>query len=380
MPTGRNALAAAPQGFGAEPLALTWKQQSGLIGLSIINFILRVLTLGIYHFWGKTEVRRRIWSAIRLNGEPLEYTGTGMELFLGFLVILFCVFLPLLLVGGVLVYAYGQRSGVVQAYYVLVYVAFFFLIGVAIHRALRYRLARTRWRGIRGGLEGSSLAFAWTYFWTALLIPLTLFWIIPWRATKLQGLLSNDMRFGNRPFHFMGRSGLLYGRFAVAWIGTILLFAAASAGVAFSMYLVGFDPQPAAVPGGPPSIDPKAMAAIMTAVVPVMVVFYLLFGFIIAWYQAGVFNHFAAQTSYEGATFKGRATAWSLIWLVISNLLIVSLTLGLLAPVAQARAARYMVQRLSIDGTVPLGDIAQRAEDPMRRGEGLSQVFDVDAF
>ena len=376
MATGRNAVGTATASYGAEPLALTWKQQSGLIGLSIVNFLLRIVTLGIYHFWGKTEVRRRIWSAVRLNGEPLEYTGTGKELFLGFLVVLFGVFLPFLLVGLLLVYVLGPQSRLLPAFQLLAYIVIFFLIGVAVHRALRYRLARTRWRGIRGGLEGSSLRYAWTYFWTALLIPLTLGWIMPWRATKLQALLYNDMRFGNRPFHFVARSGPLYGRFAVAWIGTILLFVAAGAGVALSMYLVGFDPQPAAVPGQPPSLGARAIAAM----VPVIVVFYIVFGLIIAWYQARAFNHFAAHTSYEGATFRGNLTAWSMIWLVISNLLIVSLTLGLLAPVAQARAARYVVERLSIDGAVPLADIAQRADDPMRRGEGLAQVFDVDAF
>jgi uncharacterized membrane protein YjgN (DUF898 family) len=380
MADARGVYGGAIAGSGGEPLALTWKQHSGLIGVSIVNFVLRVLTLGIYHFWGKTEVRRRIWSAIRLNGEPLEYTGTGKELFLGFLVVLFCVFLPIALAGAALVYVLGPHSQLLPAFQLLAYVVLFFLVGIAIHRALRYRLARTRWRGIRGGLDGSSLRFAWTHFWTALLIPFTLGWIMPWRATKLQSLLYNDMRFGNRPFRFMARSGPLYGRFAVAWIGTILLFVAASAGVGFSMYLVGFDPQPAAVPGRPPSVDPKTMAAIMTAIVPIMVVFYLLFGLIVAWYQAGAFNHFAAHTSYEGATFRGRATTWSLIWLVISNILIVSLTLGLLAPVAQARAARYMIDRLSIDGAVPLAEIEQRAADPMRRGEGLAQVFDVDAF
>jgi uncharacterized membrane protein YjgN (DUF898 family) len=375
MPTSRDAIAMTPQHVGAEPLALAWKQQSGLIGLSIVNFILRVLTLGIYHFWGKTEVRRRIWSAVRLNGEPLEYTGTGKELFIGFLVVLLCVFLPLLLAGGALVYVFGPQSRLLPAFQLLAYVVFFFLIGVAIHRALRYRLARTRWRGIRGRLEGSSLRFAWTYFWTALLIPFTLGWIMPWRATKLQSLLNNDMRFGNRPFRFMARSGPLYGRFAVAWMGTIVLVVAAGVGVALSMYLLGVDPQPAAV-AGPPSVDPKAVVAI----VPVMVVSYLLFALIIAWYQAAVFNHFAAHTSYEGATFRGNLTAWSMIWLVISNLLIVSITFGLLAPAAQARAVRYMVERLSIDGAVPLAEITQRAEDPIRRGEGLAQVFDVDAF
>jgi uncharacterized membrane protein YjgN (DUF898 family) len=111
-----------------------------------------------------------------------------------------------------------------------------------------------------------------------------------------------------------------------------------------------------------------------------VVAIYLIFGVMIAWYQAATINHFAAHTLYEGATFRGNATAWSLVWLVISNLLIVTFTLGLLAPVAQARSARYLVERLSIDGAVPLAEIAQRAEDPMKRGEGLAQVFDVDAF
>jgi uncharacterized membrane protein YjgN (DUF898 family) len=291
--------------------------------------------------------------------------------------VIFCVLLPMALAGGALVYALGPHSQWLPAFQLLAYVVFFFLVGIAIHRALRYRLARTRWRGIRGGLDGSSLRFAWTYFWTALLIPFTLGWIMPWRATKLQSLLYNDMRFGDRPFRFMARSRPLYGRFAVAWIGTVVLFLATMGGVALSLHLSGVGQQLAAAePGHPPTLNTTAMVA----VVPVIVVFYLLLGLISAWYQAAAFNHFAAHTSYEGATFRGTMTAWSIIWLVIGNLLIMSLTLGLLAPVAQARAARYMVERLSIEGAVPLADIAQRADDPMRRGEGLAQVFDVDAF
>ena len=62
-----------PAGGPTEALRVSWLHPLGLIGLSVYNFFMRLLTLGIYHFWGKTEVRRRIWSAIRLNGEPLEY-------------------------------------------------------------------------------------------------------------------------------------------------------------------------------------------------------------------------------------------------------------------------------------------------------------------
>jgi uncharacterized membrane protein YjgN (DUF898 family) len=365
--------ATTPAYAGAEPLKLTWRQQPGLIGLSIFNFILRVLTLGIHHFWGKTEVRRRIWSSVRLNGEPLEYTGTGGELFLGFLVAVAVLVVPVLVGSVAIAFLFGPES-IAQAVFIgIYYVAIFFLLGFAVHRALRYRLSRTRWRGIRGGLEGSALGFAWTNFWTALLIPFTLGWIMPWRQTKLQGILSNGMRFGSRPFQFSARSGPLYGRFAALWFGSFGLIILVGVAAALAQYLDGPAPRSSAVPGQP---NPAVSAVGILAVVAI----YIGLGIMAAWYQAAVINHFAAHTTYEGARFRGSATAWSLIWLVISNMLLVTFTLGLLTPVAQARSARYMVDRLDIDGAVPLAEIAQRAQDPMRRGEGLAQVFDVDAF
>src|SRR5215510_7899190 len=67
----------------------------GFAGLSILNGVLRILTLGVYHFWGKTEVRQRIWSAVRINGEPLEYRGTGGELLRGFLMVFCLILLPI---------------------------------------------------------------------------------------------------------------------------------------------------------------------------------------------------------------------------------------------------------------------------------------------
>jgi uncharacterized membrane protein YjgN (DUF898 family) len=367
-----NAYGATPAyAGGGEPLALTWRQQSGLIGLSIINFILRVLTLGIHHFWGKTEVRRRIWSSVRLNGEPLEYTGTGGELFIGFLVAVVVLVVPVLVGTFAIVFLFGPDSIAQGVFIGIYYVAIFFLLGFALHRALRYRLSRTRWRGIRGGLEGSSMGYAWTSFWTALLIPFTLGWIMPWRQVKLQGILSNGMRFGSRPFRFSATSGPLYGRFAAIWFLSLVLFLGVGAVVGVAQYFA-LGAQSSTLAGPPEAFTALGIAA--------LVVIYLIFGVLVAWYQAGAINHFAAHTAYEGAQFRANATTWSLIWLVISNMLIVTFTLGLLTPVAQARSARYMVERLSINGAVPLAEIAQRAKDPMRRGEGLAQVFDVDAF
>ncbi len=51
----------------------------------IINFLLTVLTLGIYSFWAKARTRRYLWSHTSFDNEQFEYDGNGLEMFLGFL-------------------------------------------------------------------------------------------------------------------------------------------------------------------------------------------------------------------------------------------------------------------------------------------------------
>ncbi len=406
---------------------LSWKEPAGILALSIVNFLLRIMTLGVYHFWGKTEVRHRIWSSARLNGEPLAYTGTGRELLMGFVLVFAVVVLPTAVLSFVAALILGPSGiGVIQ---LMVMLVFYYLTGVAIHRAQRYRLTRTEWRGIRGGMSGNAWRFGWTYLWTAFLIPLSLGWIIPWRATKLQSRLTNDMRFGNRPFQFAAVSGPLYPRFVFLWIGSFFTLALIGATIFTAVLPLGLNPA-TLEQGVPPS--PNKLMLLGAMVYGLMFVGFLIYAMLSAWYRAGVMNHFAAHTSFEGARFQGSATAPSMIRLAVGNFFILvigaavagaltstvlgigvlgvvaatggwsdgalglpqwvlqaipTLTLivvvagfGALVPVTQTRSARYFVQRLSLNGTIPLAAIGQAAKDDIKRGEGLAQAFDVDAF
>ncbi|MYK57552.1 MAG: DUF898 domain-containing protein, partial [Rhodospirillaceae bacterium] len=75
---------------------LTHDGRSGeLFVIFLINLALSILTLGIYRFWGRTRIRRYVWSQTSLLGEPLEYTGRGVELFLGFLFALVVIYGPI---------------------------------------------------------------------------------------------------------------------------------------------------------------------------------------------------------------------------------------------------------------------------------------------
>jgi uncharacterized membrane protein YjgN (DUF898 family) len=364
---------AAPAGDGQEELHLSWVPPPGMVALSFKNFFYRIVTLGIYHFWGKTEVRKRIWSATRINGEPLQYTGTGKEMFQGFLLVLTVLTIPALLVTLAGFVAFGARGA--DAMQGILTIAFFFLIGVGMHRAVRYRMSRTQWRGIRGGLEGSSWRYGWTYFWTGIVLVLTLGWASPWRAVKLQGLVTNGLRFGDRPFRFAASAGPLYGPFLVLWLSSVAIL-----GIIGAVFYLGFRDMgllQGVTPGQPANVS--ILIKVVLLVYGAFFVGFLMFAAVSAWYRARMMNHFAAHTTFEGVSFSATATGPSLVWLSVTNMLIVIFTLGLLAPVAQARAARYFVERLQMTGSAPLGEILQGAAHE-GRGEGLAQAFDIDAF
>jgi hypothetical protein len=54
-----------------------------LFGITFLNLIKTVFTLGIYQFWAKTNVRQYIWSQTLFAGDRFSYHGTGKELLLG---------------------------------------------------------------------------------------------------------------------------------------------------------------------------------------------------------------------------------------------------------------------------------------------------------
>lgn len=347
-----------------------------LVGLGIYNTLLSLLTLGVYSFWGRTEVRKRLWSMVRVNGEPLEYTGTGKELFLGFLIVFAVVLLPYIIAYTAALIWLGPVIAVLVLF--SAYIVIGYLFGVGIYRARRYRLSRTRWRGIRGALIGSDWRYAWGYFWTAIVSGLTGGWLHPWRTNFLYRNITNDTRFGDRPFSYDGQAGPLYPPFALAWVGGILAYIGILGGIFGYLYGVGKFPLPNEDGTTPPQIPPTLVDnLIMFLIVVGMVLFFSLF---IGWYQARATNVLTRGTMFDGLKFKADVNGAGMIWMFVSNYLMTLLSFGALKPVADARNTKYLIDRLSTDGTVDFGLIAQSQAAMEARGEGIATAFDLDAI
>ena len=417
-------------GTTALSVSISWLHPIGLVGLSVYNFVMRILTLGFYHFWGKTEVRKRIWSATRIDGEPLAYTGTGRELLSGFLIVFAIILLPVMLSTYGVIFLFGHESTAFKTYQLALYGSFVFLTGIAIYRAQRYRLNRTTWRGIRAGLEGSSLRYGWAYFWTLLLIPLTLGWIGPWRQTQLKKMVTGNMRYGDTSFRFSGSSGPLYKSYAVFWVLLVLL-----AGTLVALTLNAWVDFYTVIKaeGKPTHLSSQQALTAVGFVYGALFLFGFVYMVLSAWYRAAMMRHFASYTHIDGLTFRSTVSAGGLLWISVTNYLllffgailatlIVSvigaamfqalanwgvdplgittaetpaqaigaasglltflfiLALGMMLPVTNARYTGYLVRKLEAEGAIDMAAVSAGQAQSIKRGEGLAQAFDIDAL
>jgi len=274
---------------------------------------------------------------------------------------------------------------VVLPFYLLIW----YLYGVAVYRARRYRRSRLRWRGVRGALVGSSWTFGWHYIWTTFVNSLTYYWMTPWRDNMLHRILIQDTRFGDRAFKYRGKAGPLYGSFSLAWVGTLGMLIV----LAFLVWLV-------IAPIAKPLMDQAQMfegpdgkmdwwlfintyfgecALVAGLSAGFLLLAMVIYGVLWSLFHAREYRYFTSQTTLEGLRFDLNVSGFSMFWLFFSNTLMSLATLTILSPVAEARVARYFVNRLTSTGKINFDAIQQSTAKLSRTGEGLAEAFDVEA-
>lgn len=364
----------------AASLRFDYIPRPGLLGITLINLVLNILTLTVYRFWAKTRVRRHIWSCVHINGEALEYTGRGKELFIGALIVFGVLLLPVVLLLMTLQIWLGPEHPAAFIVQFVFFLIIFGLWGMAVYRARRYQLSRTLWRGIRGALVGSPWSYTGLHAGATLLAPMTLGWSTPAMNLNLQERMIGDMRFGSMPFRFAGTAGPLYGRYAIAWclaVAIFLLVAAVGAALAFVAFgndiASFFTGESASTP-----LDPSDFIVLMILpALGILLLAWLAQSLVWPIYLAREMAVFASYTTLDRARFRLDATAGSLFLLTIGNVLLWIFTIGIATPFIQQRTIRYMCDRLSVVGEVDIATILQSPAPVPRSGEGLADAFDV---
>lgn len=273
-----------------------------LFRLAFKTGIMTVLTLGFYRFWMKTRLRRWYWSAIRIGGIPLEYVGDPIEKLLGFLVAVVILAFYIGVVNLLLMFASFALFQGNFAAYLLSFLGVIPIWFYAQYRARRYVLARTRWRGLRFGLEPAAWGYAWRslLYWGLTLVSAGLLW--PLMTFKLEKYKTDRTSWGTATMTQGGRWTMLYS--SAKW-----LFVGIPAGLISAVLAFSGSPDSAVLPG-------------------LVAVLFLPFG--VVYYRVDSLRRLTETKEMAGITLKIRPSSLRVFGIYVGGYLFAGILLGII--------------------------------------------------
>lgn len=325
-------------------------------GIWIVNLLLSILTLGIYSAWAKVRRLKYFHGATELDGARCDYHADPVQILKGRLIglglfTLYNVAWDFSLLGGV-----------------LMLLLMMVMLPLLLRSSFRFHARNSSYRGLRFGFEGG-VARAYRVFLVGpALALLTLGFAAPWAYREIKAYQHGASRFGATRFSFdapLSGYWCVFGVVLAALIATPMLMA----GV-FS--LLGLEGGAAADSGA--RVEWVALR-VMAVVAVLAAVFFALGPYLAARLQ----NLNWSGTGIGSFGFQSRLQARALLWVRLSNLLLIALTLGLFKPWADIREARLRVQSVSLVGDGDLDAYLRGAvQDERALGEEAAEWFDLD--
>jgi uncharacterized membrane protein YjgN (DUF898 family) len=281
-----------------------------------------MVTLGLYLAWAKTERRQYVWSNLSFHGHNLRYTGTGLELFKGYAIVVgfYLVCLSIIALAGTVS---GTASVLIEGAMVL---TIGLVSPILIFRSRAFIYSRTAWRGIRFGLAPNSAKFAKTFLSGIVLTVLTLGFYFPIMSNRLYKIMTDSTRFGNLEFHYDGSDREVF------WM---------------------------AVKG--------------------VLLFLVTFGIYFFWYRARL-TRYRLEHTHAGnhAALRSKLTGIDLYGLMLLQIFGTTLSLGLAFPWITIHTLRRLAERTTLVGFVDFESIEQRAVDGGASADGLADALNLD--
>jgi len=175
--------------------------------LFLKNMLLTLISFGFYYPWAKVALLNYHYTATELENTRFTFHGTGNEVFKGFIKVYLLVFILYIL----LAYAFASQNFLLSGIFTsLLYLTAIVLFPLAIHGAVRYRAARSSWKGIYFKYLGDRSELFWKCITGTLITIFTLGIYGPWFVTDLRKYITSHLRFGNLAFDFHGKGETLF--------------------------------------------------------------------------------------------------------------------------------------------------------------------------
>lgn len=373
----------------------------------IVNILLIIITLGVYYPWAKVRNQRYFYANTTLESRNFEYHATGKQLFLGYIMAMALLLVlsivqnisPLGAVGTFLLLSLiipwiiwrslmftmrmssfsnvrfrfvGSLKGAYVNFMLLPGALFLCLYGAP---GLAFLLLFTLPDSIGIGLGVLILAYASTFTALALYLGALI-------KNKNTSYVVNGYRFGQGQFN----TTLETHKFAKILIKTIgigflmlisiviftVIMMALTGGLAGLLSLVSGDSEAIKVLFSGPNINSGLGLSYIAVLLSSFIV--------VAYFQAHVRQYVFDNTLLnENVSFSSSLTTRALAWLMISNFVLLVMTLGLATPWAKVRRAQLILKNTLVDVESGFdGFITQQQEQQSALGEQVGDAFDID--
>jgi uncharacterized membrane protein YjgN (DUF898 family) len=321
----------------------------------IVNLALSIVSLGIYSAWAKVRKRRYFYSHTRIDGEGFEYLANPIAILKGRL-IAFALF-------GMF-YAVSHFA---PLYQFILWIPLAVAAPWLVVRSLAFNAYNSAYRNIRLRFHGTYKECLKLVLGYGLLMLVTFLIAFPFMKRRMTRFVAENHAYGvTRLMLGEGFGRPFVNAYFAAWGLSLLGFAGIgllAAGLAFLISAGGGD-----IKGNTPIL----------ALAPVFVVYgmmFLLYGYIRARTINAVFNNLRVGP----VRFESVLRARKLIWLYVSNIVVIVLSVGLATPWAVVRTMRYRASRLTAIAAGPLDSFVQgESQQLSATGEEVGEMFDID--
>lgn len=321
----------------------------------IVNLFLTILTLGIYSAWAKVRRMQYFYRNTRLGESSFDYHGTPIAILKGRLIGigLFAAYYGALKFVPMLGLAIGL---------IIVLVMPFLLVA-----SFRFRLYNSSYRGLRFSFAGSVKSAYLTFLAYPFLALITLYLLAPLAHQRIKAYQHNNSCYGQSHFTFNAGVGGFYKIYFFALVQFIVIVGL----LAYGAYLM-LDGNMANMK----NIPKEQLIMYVFAFYAFMIVATLL---IVPYFMSQIQNLVWRHTELGENCFSSTMSTGGLAWIILSNFILVVLTLGLFKPFADIRMARYKMEHMAL---LPAGNleefIASQQQQISATGTETAELFDLD--
>lgn len=318
-------------------------------GIWVVNLILSIITIGIYSAWAKVRRETYFKNNTKLLETGFAYHATGGQIFKGRLIAVLALF------------AINIVSVFLPVLGLLILPVFLVLLPWIINNSIRFSLRMTSFRNVRFNWRGTY----WETLWFLVIAPVvglvSLGTLTPLISKSYYAYFARSNLYGTTPFTSNSKVSEFYYAFLIAAILPAMLFSCL-----FIPLFVFADG----------SEGLQNISVIQLAIIP-MIYFFI---FSIAFIYPVLCRNIMVRSLNLGdvLSFDSQINPLKFIWITLSNLVLILITLGLMLPWAKVRMYRYLSNSTLVQVN---GDVENFVDDQKSSQSALGEaVSDLEGI